>query len=195
MKVSILSPTKQEFDGVIYYRCGRYFQRKGKRLHRAVWEATNGPVPKGYHVHHIDEDVTHNDIENLRLIPGPQHLSIHQEPRHEYQTKHIKEMQDLAKEWHASDEGRAWHGEHMKKTLENREECEYTCGGCGKLFTTKHMYGKEQNTFCSNGCKAKYRRDSGVDDVKKVCEKCGAEFSTNRYRGRRLCEGCWPRRR
>lgn len=54
MEVQRISTTAQRFDGVTYYLCGEYFQRKGRRLHRAVWEHHNGKIPNGYHVHHKD---------------------------------------------------------------------------------------------------------------------------------------------
>ena len=37
MKVEVLSETRQRFMGKTYYLCGKYFQRKGVRLHREVW--------------------------------------------------------------------------------------------------------------------------------------------------------------
>lgn len=38
MEVQKISSTAQRFNGVTYYLCGQYFQHRGKRLHRAVWE-------------------------------------------------------------------------------------------------------------------------------------------------------------
>ena len=32
-----------------------------KRLHRCVWEYYNGEIPKGYHIHHKDNDKSNND--------------------------------------------------------------------------------------------------------------------------------------
>ena len=91
MKVKVISPTIQEFDGERFYLCGKYFQHRGKRLHIAVWEYHNGDVLKGYHVHHIDEDRSNNQIENLCLMPASMHVSFHQqgEERKEYQQKHL----------------------------------------------------------------------------------------------------------
>lgn len=37
MQVEVLSETRQRFMGKTYYLCGKYFQRKGVRLHREVW--------------------------------------------------------------------------------------------------------------------------------------------------------------
>ena len=45
MEVHVVSATAQRFNGQTYYLCGDYFQRKGRRLHRAVWEYHNGEIP------------------------------------------------------------------------------------------------------------------------------------------------------
>src|SRR3954470_16664348 len=110
----VLSATCQEFLGVRYYLCGFYFQRKSRRLHRAVWEHHHGPVPAGYHVHHVDEDRANNGPGNLALLPGSKHLSHHTIKREMwFGTK----ARAAAAEWHRSDEGRVWHREHAAATL------------------------------------------------------------------------------
>jgi len=35
--------------------------------HRLVWEAANGPIPEGHHIHHRNGDKLDNRRENLRL--------------------------------------------------------------------------------------------------------------------------------
>lgn len=45
---------------------------KGKayyvRVHRMIWELTNGPIPDGLQVDHIDRNRQNNLIENLRVV-------------------------------------------------------------------------------------------------------------------------------
>ncbi|MDR2874289.1 MAG: HNH endonuclease [Methanobrevibacter sp.] len=41
---------------------------KNKKLHRLIWEEVNGPIPKGYFIHHKDENRMNNDIENLEIM-------------------------------------------------------------------------------------------------------------------------------
>lgn len=192
MNVLVISPTIQEFNGERFYLCGKYFQHKGRRLHVMVWKYHNGDIPKGYSVHHIDMDRSNNQIENLELKLTSLHLSDHGKApeRDAYNQRHIKEMRELAAEWHRSDEGRAWHSEHEKELWKKRregDEFEYECAECGSKFKTYHMYGKNQRTFCCDRCRSNYRRKSGVDDEDRVCAKCGKVFRVNKYSKIKCC--------
>jgi len=54
-----------------YYRST---DRKGTQLlHRYVWEMERGKIPKGYDVHHLDEDKTNNIITNLECLSKSEH--------------------------------------------------------------------------------------------------------------------------
>ena len=160
MKVNIISETKQEFNGVVYYKCGEYYQKKGVRLHRKVWEYHHGQIPKGYHIHHIDGNKNNNSIENLEIKTSKKHISEHikNERPKEQMLEQIKLMQEKAIEWHKSEDGLKWHSEQGKKNWEKRKINTYTCVQCGKEYQTKHVYPEGMNTFCHNNCKAKFRR-------------------------------------
>ena len=157
--VSILSDTKQEFMGTVYYLCGYYFQRRGERLHRAVWEHFNGPIPEGYHVHHIDGDRTNNQIDNLALMPGLAHVRQHaqSESRRENGRKAIKIAIQVAPAWHKSEEGRRWHSENAKKRWAKAPVTTYVCDICGEPYATK-CYRELTHHLCGQNCRAKYRR-------------------------------------
>lgn len=45
--------------------------------HRNVWIKYNGPIPKDYIIHHINEDKTDNRIENLQLMSRSEHIKLH----------------------------------------------------------------------------------------------------------------------
>jgi len=187
VKVNIISPTIQEFNGERFYLCGHYFQHKGKRLHVAVWRYHDGEIPKGYHVHHKDQDRSNNQIENLELMVGNLHQSMHASSRDEYNHKHINDIRTLAAEWHGSKEGRAWHSKHAKETWENAEMHDYVCVSCGKTFQSRNNYGEKENTFCSNACKSYFRRHSGVDNEQRACSYCGKLFAVNKYSKQSCC--------
>jgi hypothetical protein len=73
----VVSSTCQEWRGERFYLCGRYYQRKGRRLHRLVYAEAHGPIPKGHHVHHRNEDRADNRLANLDLMEGRAHVAQH----------------------------------------------------------------------------------------------------------------------
>lgn len=44
-------------------------------VHRAVWEAFNGPIPEGMQIGHLDEDPGNNKLENLMLCTPQENLA------------------------------------------------------------------------------------------------------------------------
>lgn len=166
-----------------------------KRLHVYVWEYYNGSVPEGCEVHHKDLNKNNNEIENLQLMTSKEHHKLHAslwtEERREWARENlIENAVPASKEWHKSEAGKEWHSKHAKEVFENLSEKEYVCTYCGKHYTTKNRYGKDQNTFCCNACKSAYRRKMGFDDVGKTCLECGCEYVENKYRKTTLCPTC-----
>lgn len=196
------------FDGLTYRldkRTGYYLASKGengrrKRLHVAVWESHNGPVPEGHHIHHIDRDKANNEIENLQCMTSSEHNRVHaalmtDERREQLRRNLIEKAIPKSKAWHRSEEGLAWHREHGAECFRDREPMEYVCTNCGKTFESKKRYSKGKNRFCGNNCRAAYRRKIGVDNVDVVCEICGAVFSANKYDKRKRCSECTHKRK
>jgi hypothetical protein len=182
MQVNVLSEKQQSFNGAVYWLCGHYFQRYGRRLHIAVWEYHHGPVQKGFAVHHIDNDKGNNQVENLALIERGAHTSHHQKG-------HSRPFSELSRsraaEWHGSEAGREWHKKHQ------RDDCaamhhmgDYVCACCGKSFVAQDM---GRNRFCSNNCKSMWRRRSGIDDIEKRCVVCGGPYLANKYATVKTC--------
>ena len=163
--------------------------KRRERLHCYVWRYYNGEIPAGYHIHHMDEDKDHNEIENLNLVMGTAHTQLHSKKRavenYEAVCKNlIENAVPKAAEWHGSEEGRLWHSAHAKHTVENARDKEFVCECCGKHFTGK-PFG--QHKFCTNACKTRARFQSGVDDEKRICVVCGGEFIANKYSSKRCC--------
>lgn len=188
-----------EYDGIEFYRYpesknladARYFRsRKAERLHgerylhRLVYKEHYGSIPKGRHVHHVDGDFANNDPDNLVCLTPAEHLQLHPEDW-DGRAAHMQKIQEMAKEWHASEEGREWHSKHWNRSLSKAfVENEYVCDQCGESYKSKSITGSR---FCSPKCKAAWRRDSGLDDETRVCEFCGKEFSVNKYKKKRHC--------
>ena len=183
----------QMFDGKIYYQYeGRYFTRHNKKMHRDVWEFYNGQIPKGHHIHHIDGDVTNNDISNLQLMEASEHLRMEGIKRHKENPEWSKQFHakgiEMAKDWHKSAEGREWHKQNGIKAFQKRQPISMVCQVCNKPYETKKYANSK---FCSNNCKSAFRKASGVDNVKRNCVVCNTEFTCNKYHPQTKCKrGC-----
>lgn len=189
MQVQRISETIQKFDGVSYYRCGPYFQRKGKRLHRIVWEFHNGPIPDGFDVHHSDGDKTNNDIANLQLLSECEHGHLHMStPDRKAQSREsIGRAREAAREWHGTSAGKVFHSQHAKDYWDHAELRTYTCTYCGKEFQTRNVYADGHNRFCCNSHKTAWRIKCGTDNEDRTCPVCGETFSVNRYAKKKYC--------
>lgn len=156
----------QHFNGEAFWLCGKYYQRRGRRLHRVVWEFHNGPVPAGFHVHHKDGDRANNDISNLELLPASEHLRHHQSTpeAREYQKMHIERIRPAAAEWHGSDKGRDWHSERGKLNGKLPPRFPFVCEECGKQGLAK----VRTKRMCGQACWQKHFRRENPDYYKNL---------------------------
>ncbi len=185
----------------VQYFDGKHFTRDDKtgyylnstireRMHRYVWKFYNGEIPKGYEIHHIDENKSNNNIENLMILSVSEHKTEHMSHSKKLGAKnvesgHLENIRELTKEWHKSQEGKEWHMKHYERTKDKLHEMAvFNCESCGKDFEAEKT---GNNRFCSNKCKSAWRRKSGVDDIEKECPVCGRIFKVNRYSKTRSC--------
>lgn len=66
-KTKLLS-TRDNGKGYLYVFLSKNGKRKGFRIHRVVYEAFRGPIPKGLTIDHVNGDKTDNRLENLQLL-------------------------------------------------------------------------------------------------------------------------------
>lgn len=65
-KDKILRPRKwKSYEKICLYKDG---ERIYCHVHHLVWEAFNGPIPKGMEIDHIDGNPSNNSLENLRAV-------------------------------------------------------------------------------------------------------------------------------
>jgi HNH endonuclease len=69
-----------------------WINRKGEPRRRIseqrfVWEQMKGPIPEGMDVHHRDENKLNNEIDNLELVPKPDHARMHRRKRGNYELR------------------------------------------------------------------------------------------------------------
>jgi hypothetical protein len=183
----------QVFNGKTYCQYeGRYFTNGTKKMHREVWSFYNGDIPKGHHIHHIDGDVTNNDISNLQLMEARTHLIMEGKKRHKDNPEWSKQFYtkgiEMAKEWHKSPEGLEWHRQNGISAYAKRQPVLRICLMCKKEYKTTQLGNTK---FCSNNCKSANRKASGIDDVKRNCIICNTEFTCNKYAPQTKCKrGC-----
>ena len=128
------------YNGVRYYpHEGSYWRSSRHKgavlLHRAVWEAERGPIPVGWHVHHLDHNPSNNECSNLQAMSESNHLSgehSHRAPWTEEQRQHAQKHR-LA--WWAA-----------------RQPWEHTCEQCGQ----NHLTTATRVRFCSPTCNSAY---------------------------------------
>lgn len=184
-----------EYDGKLWHRYPdakqsshrNYFRSHCTYLHHYIWEKYNGERHTGCHIHHKDGDCGNNSIENLEEISIYEHLAERHKISEEQKEKQrcwLNNIRRLAKAWHKSEEGKQWHKEHaLLQNFGNLTYGKAKCQICGKEFEKQTNYQK----YCSNACKSKYRRDQAIDDVIRICECCGKEFTANKYSKTRFC--------
>lgn len=185
------APKFQYFDGLKFTRddsTGYYLNSTNRiRMHRYVWEYYFGPIPPGKEIHHMDHDKANNNIDNLLPLNRFDHLSYHgaEAGKRNVESGHLDRIRPLASEWHSSKEGKEWHRKHYKRTKEAlHAEKDFICEQCGVIFSA---VDNGLNRFCSNKCKSKWRRESGLDDEERECTICGQEFTANKYSKSKTC--------
>jgi predicted nucleic acid-binding Zn ribbon protein len=182
-----------------YFRStAKIYNGKRIELHRYVWIINYGEIPKGYVVHHIDNDKRNNDISNLALMSFSEHSKYHSKKRIEENPESVMENfskrltpEAIAKKnaWLQSEEGKA----SIRKMIERSRELginEKTeiviCQYCEKEFkTTKCRISSAK--FCSQKCSIKARVKSGVYDIEKECANCGKKFIIFKHMKRETC--------
>lgn len=146
----VLSKTVQEWRGERYYLCGFYFQRYGRRLHREVWKAAHGDVPKGSHVHHANGDRSDNRLANLALLSAGDHAREHFKGKPCSDKKLAAVRQNVkaasAANRQITPEDRA---DASRRGWERAPWKEYVCSGCGEGFVSRAV---RPPAFCSTRC-------------------------------------------
>lgn len=180
-------------DGISFVASNRkylYNAQKRLYLHRYLWEKNVGKIPTGYEIHHKDKNPLNNELDNLEMLSIEEHRKLHSEQltneqREKRRINMVTTVHEAAKKWHGSCKGKEWHKKHYEETknvLHVRKD--FMCLCCNKSFRAQDT---KQNKFCSNKCKSKYRRLSGIDNENRKCAYCGTDFSTNKYSKTKTC--------
>lgn len=183
------------FNGLKYTRNveGTYYKCAATHgyLHRAVWEFYNGKIPEGYVIHHIDHNKSNNDISNLACMTKYEHNILHEREKTKEQKEKrmdnwINNVQESAKAWHKSEEGREWHRQHAKKIINSslNKTVIKTCINCGQLYE-----GKNSSKYCSIECKKAYYKANpkSIEMTEHICVICGKVYYRPSYNKSKTC--------
>tara|TARA_R110002126_G_scaffold6065_5_gene31939 strand:+ start:816 stop:1355 length:540 start_codon:yes stop_codon:yes gene_type:complete len=66
--------TKIGTDFYVYFTPSKDGKYKHRPIHRVLWEAFNGRIPKGFEVNHINLNRQDNRLENLELVTHQQNI-------------------------------------------------------------------------------------------------------------------------
>ncbi len=177
-----------EFNGKTYWKAdigkdSKYYKScaggQTTYLHRAIYLYHHGSIPHGAAIHHKDFNKENNEIENLEAVSRQDHGIKHQGRSSKAIRDNLNNIRHLTKEWHGSEEGRQWHSDHGIEAYKKRKPIEKECVVCGESFDD--MSRRDSSVFCSNACKSKSRRDSGIDNETRACPVCKKKFQTNKY--------------
>ncbi|WP_424139385.1 HNH endonuclease signature motif containing protein [Roseomonas chloroacetimidivorans] len=149
-----------EWGGRLWHRTRSGYYEVSLRLHRAVWEAAHGPIPDGYHVHHISGDKSDNRLENLVLLTHGEHSARH------YDEKLVPHRARAAANGRAA----------MERNRAIRLRRPLSCAVCGGIF---HSPSSHPTRFCSSAC-VQRARSGAFGGEKRICLWCAGEFDATK---------------
>lgn len=120
--------TFEKRDGYWYVQWRENGKSIRKLEHRWVWEQANGPIPRGYHIHHVDHNRTNNDLSNLQCMTAREHAQHHAEQvgkqTHESPEAARDALTEYNRQWReANREHRAeYNREYMRQYREDNRE-------------------------------------------------------------------------
>jgi hypothetical protein len=78
-----------------YHQAALYSDKKRHQVlvHRLVWEAFNGPIPKDMQIDHIDNNKTNNLLSNLQLLTASDNI------KKMWDRRGRSEKKEIVKDW------------------------------------------------------------------------------------------------
>lgn len=130
---------KQGTDGKghLYVTLTKEGLPKNSFIHTLMYKTFVGDIPRGFHIHHIDENPANNTLDNFELISAAEHNKIHK-------SKPVMQFDlngNFIKEWKSASE--------VQRSLNYKQT--YISGCClGKYNTAYNFIWKFKNSIKIN---------------------------------------------
>jgi len=178
--VETIDDTHKKFNGEIYRKDSNGHFHKSTFIHRVIWSYNYGEIPQGdYVIHHINENKSDNNIENLQLLTRNEHRKKHTETleAQEYICQNCG-VKFLAKQTTAkfcSAKCSNDYHYHNDKRI---------CSICGKTFSATH----KRTHCCSRECvNIAIGKANIKEPLKKICPICGKVFIDPHHPNKKCC--------
>lgn len=173
--VEVIDDTHQKFNGVVYKTNTHGHYVNSSSIHRAIYSYYFGEIPVGdYEIHHIDENKSNNNPDNLQLLTKAEHHRLHLQtaPMREYVCEYCGKTfySNSLKPDNRCCSLKCIQSLHYAKNHEIRK-----CPVCNSEFP---VYKHSKTLCCSPSCAAKWYH-SNTSNLKEVkCAFCNKIFFT-----------------
>jgi len=151
--VEVVDDKHQQFNGMIFPKIkSGHYSNHSFPIHRAVWTYFNGELPKGYEIHHIDNNPANNNIQNLIALSEREHKQLHwKNPREKkYICQHCGEIFISTSPHHAKYCSIKCRNQAKNEQWKKRNTEIRNCIICGKSFSTiKYTKTKTCSPTCA----------------------------------------------
>jgi hypothetical protein len=159
---------------------------------RKLWRTLVGPIPAGYHIHHIDHDPSNNALTNLACLSPSEHIRLHHQDERTWPilTKTCRTCQKTYQTKWPKSKSCSVKCITRWRMLHELDVVDRACERCGTMF---RCVKAAPNRFCTITCAKR-----GVPRPKQTfhCASCGVTFQSASYLGTdaRCCSGrCYMR--
>ena len=205
-KIEVIDENHQRFNGISFRkRKDGHYGTPMLFIYRAVYMYYYGEIPKGTIIHHIDNNKSNNNIDNLKIMTPAAHRHLHGGNGRTPNTKQVVNKTEYVKKC-------AWCGKEFKTFVKKTKCCSSQCGQrlfyfkktgkktpyikkcpiCGKEFTVTREYHTKKT--CSPECAKKAnlirkpRKLLPKKIITKICPVCGKTFYlTSKHKNTKTC--------